>query len=288
MHRRPWRGWEDLPRMQALLGHALRDRPSEAFIHPGDLAWWLGWPPKASTAIAETTTLWESDEGALRAWVAMDGDDVGECIDTAADASDELLVEVDRVLAPRATRYRRADDHAGVDRLREAGYRRVDDRSMLGFSLDLTTLELEPDPRVRAVARGDDLRPRGSVTRGAFNVDRPLERYVEEYARFIASPAYPPGWDLVAWASPGVAAACAIAWPDAVSGVGNFEPVATHPGHRRRGWASAVLREGCRRLREAGMERAIVRTPVDNEAAIALYRSIGFVDDHEQVGFRRS
>lgn len=48
-----------------------------------------------------------------------------------------------------------------------------------------------------------------------------------------------------------------------------------------------VLRDGLRRLREAGMRRAIVRTPSDNLAALALYRSVGFEPDHEQLSFRR-
>lgn len=286
--RRAWRDWRDLPRMQDLLARALRDRPSQADLHPGDLAWWLGWPPKAHKELAETTTLWEA-EGRLRAWITVDGDDVGECVDDV-DGATELWSDIDRCLdgRPGLTRFARADDDVSLDRLAAAGYRRIEGGSMLGFSLDLTGLEVgEPDPRVRPVAPGDDLRPRASVTRAAFNVDRPLERYVAEYASFVASPAYPSGWDLVAWASPSAAAACTIAWPDPVSLVGNFEPVATHPDFQRRGYATAVLREGIRRLQLAGMTRAIVRTPVGNQAGVALYRSAGFADDHELVAFRQ-
>jgi ribosomal protein S18 acetylase RimI-like enzyme len=40
-------------------------------------------------------------------------------------------------------------------------------------------------------------------------------------------------------------------------------------------------------LRDAGLERAIVSTPSTNEAAIALYRSVGFRDDHVETAFRR-
>jgi ribosomal protein S18 acetylase RimI-like enzyme len=125
------------------------------------------------------------------------------------------------------------------------------------------------------------------VTRSAFNVARPFDRYVAEYARFMASPAYPAGWDLVAWGAEGDAAACAIAWPDPISGVGNFEPVATHPTHRRHGFATAVLLEGCRRLRAAGMTAAMVRTPEDNDAARALYRAAGFVEVYKEVPFHK-
>jgi ribosomal protein S18 acetylase RimI-like enzyme len=289
VERRAWRGWEDLPRMQDLLARALRDRPAEVFVHPGDLAWWLGWPPKSASEIATLTTVWE-DDGAVLAWVAFDDDDVGECVDPDAGAPDTLWSEIDRVLATRvgATRYARSDDPDAAERLRAAGYQPIEGRSMRGFALDLTGLTLaEPNPRVSAVEAGDDLRPRASVTRAAFRVDTPLDVYIERYAAFMASPAYPVGWDLVAWASPGVAAAYTIAWPDAVSRTGNFEPVATHPDFRRQGHATAVLREGCRRLRATGMRRAIVRTPSDNHAAAALYRSVGFHEDHEQIAFRQ-
>jgi ribosomal protein S18 acetylase RimI-like enzyme len=36
------------------------------------------------------------------------------------------------------------------------------------------------------------------------------------------------------------------------------------------------------------MHRAVVYTVLDNDAAIALYRSIGFRDDHIQRWFSRS
>ena len=273
--------------MQALLARDLRESPSTAFIHPGDLAWWLGWPPKSPAELTEIVTVWERG-GAIVAWTVRDDDDVGECVDRSVDA-DELWVEVDRLLEHRrGTRYVRDDDETGIARLRDAGYLPVPGGSFLGFLMPLDHFDAPPDPRVRPVQPADDVRPRSSVTHAAFGVDRPFDRYVEQYRAFMASPAYPLGWDLVAWAPSGDAAACAIAWPDPVSRVGNFEPVATHPAHRRHGFASAVLREGCRRLADAGMSSAIVRTPTSNHAAASLYRSVGFLDEYEELAFRRS
>jgi molybdopterin molybdotransferase len=273
--------------MQALLARDLRESPSTAFIHPGDLAWWLGWPPKSPAELREIVTVWERG-GAIVAWTVLDDDDVGECVDRSVDA-DELWVEVDRSLEHRrGTRYVRDDDETAIARLHDDGYLPVEGGSFLGFRMPLDHFDAEPDPRVRPVQPADDVRPRSSVTHGAFGVDRPFDRYVEQYRAFMASPAYPLGWDLVAWAPSGEAAACAIAWPDPVSRVGNFEPVATHPAHRRHGFASVVLREGCRRLADAGMSSAIVRTPTSNHAAASLYRSVGFLDEYEELAFRRS
>ena len=234
------------------------------FIHPGDLAWWLGWWPKtdggarrdhphvggrrerwspgwsttpATSASASRRALWTTT-CCSRRWT--DGS-MRACVGTCAPSATTI-------------RWGSRGSHA-------AGYRRIPD-DMVAFSLDLDRLEpSEPDPRVSTVARSDDLGARLSVTHAAFGVDRPFDDYVAGYRRFMDSPAYPDGWDLVAWTPAGEAAACCIAWPDPVSRVGNFEPVATHPSFHRQGFATVVLRDGLRRLREAGMRRAVVRTP---------------------------
>jgi RimJ/RimL family protein N-acetyltransferase len=274
--------------MQDLLARALRDDP-HAFLHPGDLAWWVGWPPKPPEELADRIAVWE-DDARVAAWAMVDDDEAGECVDPGREDDAVLRREIDAWLVdrPRATRYVRANDEAGGRRLRDAGYRPLDGGSMAAFSLPVRDVApSEPDPRVKPVEAGDDLVPRASITRAAFHVDRPLGRYVSQYRTFMRSPAYPSGWDLVVWTATGEAAACAIAWPDPVSGVGSFEPVAAHPAFHRRGFARAVLRDGLRRMRDAGLERAIVCTPSTNEAAIALYRSVGFLDDHVQIAFRR-
>ncbi len=289
MRRRPWRGWDDLAPMQDLLARALRDATATAFLHPGDLAWSLGWPPQTPDELAAKVTVVE-DGGAIVGWQFLDREDALEWVDPVAPDPEEVWGELDAALerSPALARSIREDDATGVARLRAAGFTPTPE-CMIGFSIDLGALpQSEPDDRVRPVSHGDDLGPRASVTRAAFRVDRPFDRYVREYEAFTRSPAYPEGWDLVAWAEPGVAAACTIAWPDPVSGVGNFEPVAAHPDLQRRGFASAVVRDGLRRLRDAGMERAIVRTVIDNHGAIALYRSLGFRDAHIERWFARS
>jgi GNAT superfamily N-acetyltransferase len=276
--------------MQALLSGSFLDAPDQAYIHPGDLAWWIGWPPKDDRWLETNVVIWEVG-GQVRAWGVLDGDDVGEWIDTSAGDQMESWAALDGWLADRAglRRYVRADDDEAVRRLEGAGYRRAHD-DMLAFSIELAPFASNrPDPRVTAVSDPGDIPRRASVSRAAFeSFDRPLEIYLEEYAAFVTSPAYPSGWDLVAWAEPGRVAACTIAWPDPISGIGNFEPVATHPDFHRRGFGTAVMREACRRLAAAGMHRALVRTGADNEPAIGLYRSVGFVDDHVQLTFQQA
>jgi ribosomal protein S18 acetylase RimI-like enzyme len=286
--RRPWRGWDDLAPMQGLLARALRDTPERALFHPGDLAWWVGWPEQSHDDLARKVTIVE-DDGSIVGWHYLDREDVCEWVDPTAPDPDAVWRELDAALEPHPTLARsiRGDDAAGAARLRATGFTPMDEW-MIGFSIDLTDLDLgAPDDRVRPAEPGADLAPRASVTWAAFKVDKPFDRYVREYEAFTRTPAYPLGWDLVAW-SDDRAAACTIAWPDPVSRVGNFEPVAAHPDFHRQGFASAVMREGFRRLRDAGMQRAVVFTRMDNEAGIGLYHSVGFHDDNIQRWFARS
>ena len=61
-----------------------------------------------------------------------------------------------------------------------------------------------------------------------------------------------------------------------MNGVGLFEPVATHPDFHGKGLGKAVMAEGLRRMKAAGMRRAVVGFDPDNAAALALYTSLGF------------
>src|SRR6476659_4900696 len=201
MVRRPWRGWEDLAPMQALLARALRDTPDIAFLHPGDLAWWVGWPLQTQEELAAKVTIVE-DDGAVVGWHYVDREDVNEWVDPAAPDPEAAWRELDAAIEDRPDLARSVceNDTAGVARLRAAGYQPMAE-GMVGFSFDLIDSDLgEHDDRVRPIVLGDDLRPRASITRAAFRVDRPFDRYVEEYQAFTRSPAHPHGWDLVAWA----------------------------------------------------------------------------------------
>jgi ribosomal-protein-alanine N-acetyltransferase len=59
--------------------------------------------------------------------------------------------------------------------------------------------------------------------------------------------------------------------------------LATAPAFRRRGVARSLLRHALGRAGRSGVRRAFLEVRSHNEAAIALYRSLGFV----QIGIRR-
>jgi ribosomal protein S18 acetylase RimI-like enzyme len=285
---RPYEGRDDLEAMRRIVGEGLRDAPDRSYVHPGDASWWVGWPPKTDRQIGRLAVLWDED-GEVLGWAMSDDGDVTDVVaprllDSPHD--EEFRQAVDGwVRAQHAGALRSASDLdvRACARLEAFGYRATGD-AIVAFRRALDAIDT-PSARVRALAADDDVTGRASVTHAAFAVERPLSVYVEDYRAFAASPAYPIGWDLVAEDDAGNAAACCIAWPDPISRSGNFEPVGTHPWFARRGFASAVMLEGMRRLRDAGMTWAIVRTPLSNTGAQALYRSLGFVEWHRQLVF---
>jgi ribosomal protein S18 acetylase RimI-like enzyme len=121
-----------------------------------------------------------------------------------------------------------------------------------------------------------EVEARARAQYGAFSSSLPFDQYVERFARLMQSPVYSLENDVVAAAQDGRIAAFCITWIDEVNRVGLFEPVGTHPDFQRKGLGRAVMLEALRRLRDAGMEKAIVCTSEHNLAAIKLYENIGF------------
>jgi ribosomal protein S18 acetylase RimI-like enzyme len=272
--------------MQSLASARLR--AGDSLMHPGDVAWALGWFPKTQEHLAASVSLWHRGDE-LVAWSLLDRGELWTCTAPNDVEADHAIEAAAAEMPGPLSRVARDDDDDALARLRASGYARAPDEDMRVFVRSLDDVDLAAvDERVGPVDPNDDLAPRLRVTHTAFDVAMPFDAYVEAYASFVQTPAYPRGWDLVAWTSDGEPAAATIAWPDGDSLVGNFEPVAAHPAHRRRGFATVVMREGMRRLRAAGMTRSIVRTPVSNTGATALYRSVGFEDAGLELVLRRS
>jgi ribosomal protein S18 acetylase RimI-like enzyme len=110
----------------------------------------------------------------------------------------------------------------------------------------------------------------------------------EKYLAVMRTPGFQIDHELVAVAPDGRFAAFVIIWCDSISRSGYFEPVGCHRDFRRRGLTSALMYEGMRRMRAAGMETAIVRYHADNVAGVALYRSVGFHTRYQIAEYRKS
>ena len=108
-----------------------------------------------------------------------------------------------------------------------------------------------------------------------------------EYERFTQrATSFRRELDLVAVAPDGRIAAYVGVPYDEPNRRGIFEPVCTHPQHRRLGLASALMREGLLRLRALEARSAIVETGSANPAN-RLYESIGFTEAYEAWFWRR-
>jgi GNAT superfamily N-acetyltransferase len=144
-------------------------------------------------------------------------------------------------------------------------------------SLDaLPTIKLPDGFTVQGVSNLDDGRLRAAVTHGAFRPHADGADYWAEYAQFIGSTVYDGERDLLVRSPDGRGASACTIWFDPVNGVGLFEPVGTHPDLQGKGLGKAVMTEGLRRMKAAGMRRAIVGFDPNNVAALALYTSLGF------------
>jgi GNAT superfamily N-acetyltransferase len=95
----------------------------------------------------------------------------------------------------------------------------------------------------------------------------------EGYHITRSAPGYDATLDMVAVMPEGSLGAYCICWPEEATGTCEFEPVGTHPDHRRKGLASAVMYAAMRRAREIGLRTALVYCKEKN---LPFYQSLGF------------
>ena len=282
---RPYRGLEDLPRMQALQVEAVRRRKPLGSPTAGDVTWWLLQHP-AGDQSPKRVVLFEED-GELVAWAVLwlpatltYGGDAHDAVldwfEAEAEGDGPLSVASlegePETRAPLEARGYRVDEEEGWLHHMVADLEREPAAPVLpaGYELASVTPELLPS-RVEA-------------HRSAFH---PSRVSVESYRAVASAPPYRAELDVVAVAPDGTVASYALAWLDAANRLGELEPVGTHEAHRRRGLARAVCTEALRRLREAAADTCLVYS-VDGSDATALYESVGFRTIDRHVEFRRS
>ena len=107
---------------------------------------------------------------------------------------------------------------------------------------------------------------------------------IEEYRRRLSAPFYEPGLDLLAVAPDGAFAAFCLCRqgmteekPQAVGKEGWVSLLGARREFRKMGLGRAMLLEGLRRLKAAGVETALLGVEADNPTgATKLYESVGF------------
>ena len=127
-----------------------------------------------------------------------------------------------------------------------------------------------------------DLVQRAGVQSDAFGGQpEPGEWSIENTRRFLRWYEGREDLDLVAVSAAGEIASFAVFLVDPGTLVGELDPVGTRGSHQRKGLSKAVLLSGLQYMKLKGMQRAVVRTGVENAPAIRTYESVGFrVVDH--------
>jgi ribosomal protein S18 acetylase RimI-like enzyme len=72
----------------------------------------------------------------------------------------------------------------------------------------------------------------------------------------------------------------AIARLSMADGWAGITAVEVHPGHRRQGLGGAITAAACQEAARHGLSRVFLQVEVDNDAARALYKRLGFRDSH--------
>jgi ribosomal protein S18 acetylase RimI-like enzyme len=175
--------------------------------------------------------------------------------------------------------------------LTERGYGASEPLSWYAYHVQEFDREL-PDPVVpdgftlRTVRTAADFHKRVALHRAVWAPSRLTE---EGYRKVTSAWPYRADLDCVVEAPDGSFAAYVLCWFDEENGVGEFEPVGTHPDYRRRGLGAAVCRYGLRRLQEEGARSAIVYGGGrdEDERSRALYESIGFRRHSRAIELRK-
>jgi ribosomal protein S18 acetylase RimI-like enzyme len=278
--------------MQALQQELWGLEGPRVLTHVGDLAWWLHRGAEADW----NRRLWvDGDRCVAWAWLwppaALDyeihPDYRGESVQQEVLEWFESEAEGTEAL----TTFVLEGDTERLAFLGDRGYSASEPLSWYAYHVQQLDREL-PDPVVpdgftlRTVGTAADFKKRVALHRAVWAPSRLTE---EGYRRVTSAWPYRPDLDCVAEAPDGSFAAYVLCWLDEENGVGEFEPVGTHPDYRRRGLGAAVCSYGLTRLQEEGARSAIVYGGGRDEdlRSRALYESIGFRRHSRAIEWRK-
>jgi len=308
----PYTGDHDLSRMQDLLRRdwaRWRQGGPPPGGHPADLAWAMALFPEEREP-ADLIRVWPDPDGdRVLGWGWLDASgllDFSISPEAPASVLDEILswyealasdaqgdgpegLRAEAVAPPAAWAF--TLDPVVTPRLSERGYEASADehglvhtmRRLEGDGLDSPS-SVPAGYRIHAVGdHTDDLERRVEVHRAAF---APSRFTLERYLKARDSPLYRAESDVVVEAPDETFAAFCLGWYDEETGVGELEPVGTHPVHRRKGLASAACLAALLAIAALGGDTAMVYHHAGSGAG-RLYRSLGFEEFGRTLRFER-
>lgn len=273
------REYTDPTALRAMQSLASRSFPATGFRHIGDLTW--NWCLSLDRAEKCPTATWTQGERTL-AWGWLEPPDslMLQVDPDHPELADEVLAWAGRTAGgPLSVEVAETEPHLVAALERHHYTPVVDGPFMVCLGRPLIGLQdvpcLPDGYTIRAQRDRADVAGRASAHRAAFGSTRVT---TERHARMRETWPYRPELDLVAVSPDGDVVAYCQGWYDEVNGVGAFEPVGTHPGHRRLGLARAVCTAVMHAFSDAGGRRAIVYSRGDAGYPVPkrLYESMGF------------
>jgi len=293
---RPYRDPADLIPMRQLVMIGTQAKIPASYMHPGCLDWDTQYPPDEE-ANQRNLRLWErtgEEPPTLEAWAIFSRREGSFDLFVSPTLYDtpQHAVVMDEYVAWAEGRAREAglkklwpfwtmEYDTVLARLHQAhGYVAVQPNPPVPLFErtldDLPTIRLPEGFTVQVVSTLDDGKLRAAVLHSHFRPNGDWHAFWAEYQQFIGSAVYDGERDLFVRSPDGRGASACTIWFDPVNGVGLFEPVSTHPDFQGKGLGKAVMTEGLRRMKDAGMKQAVVGFDPTNVAALALYTSLGF------------
>lgn len=177
--------------------------------------------------------------------------------------------------------------------LESAGW--IDDEPWTPMTLDLTSpldlARLQQAPlRVEEVgpwAAADWTSVHWSSFRGTPFDDESRSRFVARWTEIMTGPFADRAHSLIAYDLSGAPVAVTTVWTAGLGRPGLVEPMGVHREHHGKGYAVAITLAGARALQQHGATSAVVVAENSNPAALATYRSAGFVAREEVTDLKR-
>ena len=198
--------------------------------------------------------------------------------------TDEMLDHAERAIASSSdegtntlTVWSTESNRCLNERLAARGYTRGDDGNYYNAQyLDKEYLPQLPEGYTftSGAEVTDQLRRQNAVHKAFHPDDDELTEVSTCFIKMEQAPLFRPELEVMTQYQDGTLTSFCVVWYDEQTGTGMFEPVGTHPHHRRRGLGRAMILEGLSRLKAIGAERALVESYGDNRKA--FYNSAGF------------
>ncbi len=302
MAARPMRGDADFWKMRALLIEAVPSAPLGINwnMRRLDGKRFYDANPTEALLLRRPVELWETDSGQLVGFVLSEGHDDAHLqvhpdyrhleAEMIAWAEEELAAPTGDGRSRQLTIYVYEHDALRQRLLTERGFTKTDAWGMIRhMRLGLGPLA-QPQMAAGYTLRATRPEEQADCQRIADLLNAAFGRIfhnAEEYRAFTRlAPSFRPELDLIAETPDGTLGAYVGIPYDAENRRGVFEPVCTHPDHRRKGLARALMQEGLRRLRALGAADVTVDTG-DMTPANCLYDSLGFTEVYRGYEWRK-